>query len=53
MDANLFTAYHYLSSAIAQAFAVLIALTAMFYIYRRNALQTKMRETVRLVGADF
>ncbi|MEA3311050.1 MAG: hypothetical protein U9Q76_02390 [candidate division WOR-3 bacterium] len=46
MDANLFTAYNYLSSAIAQAFAALIALTAMFYIYRRGALRREIKEIV-------
>lgn len=41
---NLFTAYNYLSSAIAQAFAALIALTAMFYIYRRQMLKNQIKE---------
>jgi uncharacterized membrane protein len=46
MDANLFTAYNYLSSAIAQAFAALIALTAMFYIYRKQTLGKKIEELI-------
>lgn len=36
MNPELLQAYHYLSSAIVQAFAALIALTAMFYVYRRQ-----------------
>ncbi|TET21595.1 MAG: hypothetical protein E3J71_08995 [Candidatus Stahlbacteria bacterium] len=44
MDANLFTAYNYLSSAIAQAFAALIALTAMVYIYRKGIIDNKKKE---------
>lgn len=43
MDANLFTAYNYLSSAIAQAFAALIALTAMFYVYRIGRLKNQIK----------
>ncbi|TKJ42947.1 hypothetical protein CEE36_05525 [candidate division TA06 bacterium B3_TA06] len=42
----LLQAYHYLSSAIAQAFAALIALTAMFYIYRRGVLRSRIKSTV-------
>ena len=48
MDANLLTAYNYLSSAIAQAFAALIALTAMFYIYRMGAIRNQLKEKVNL-----
>jgi len=44
MNPELLAAYHYLSSAIAQAFAALIALTAMFYIYRRGILKKQLDE---------
>jgi len=56
MDANLFTAYNYLSSAIAQAFAALIALTAMFYIYRMGILRnrmSKLKDSIRQGMEDF
>jgi len=46
MNPELLAAYHYLSSAIAQAFAALIALTAMFYIYRMGTLQREIKEIV-------
>jgi steroid 5-alpha reductase family enzyme len=42
MGEHLFTAYNYLSSSIAQAFAALIALTAMFYIYRATKIHELM-----------
>lgn len=42
IELNLLQAYYWLSSAIAQAFAALIALTAVFYIYRRTTLDNKM-----------
>ncbi|MBN2378433.1 hypothetical protein JXM67_01340 [candidate division WOR-3 bacterium] len=56
MDSNLFTAYNYLSSAIAQAFAALIALTAMFYIYRMGILRnrmSKLKDSIRQGMEDF
>lgn len=43
---TLFIAYNYLSSAIAQAFAALIALTAMFYIYKKQALRNQLNDTL-------
>jgi uncharacterized protein (UPF0335 family) len=43
MNPELLAAYHYLSSAIAQAFAALIALTAMFYIYRIGRLKSEKK----------
>ncbi len=46
MDPNLFSAYNYLSSAIAQAFAALIAFTVMVYIYRKGMLQAELKEAV-------
>lgn len=42
MNPDLLPAYYWLSSAIAQAFAALIALTAMFYIYRRTTIDNKI-----------
>lgn len=44
MNPELLQAYYWLSSAIAQAFAALIALTAMFYIYRKRLLQDRIKE---------
>jgi len=46
MNPELLAAYHYLSSAIAQAFAALITLTAMFYIYRRQLLNNQIKDVV-------
>lgn len=45
MEDQLLQAYYWLSSAIAQAFAALIALTGMFYIYRRQELNNRLKET--------
>lgn len=39
MDANLFTAYNYLSSAIAQAFAALCVATAVFFFHRKRDIE--------------
>lgn len=44
MENQLLQGYYWLSSAIAQAFAALIALTAMFYIYRKQALKNQINE---------
>lgn len=56
MNPELLAAYHYLSSAIAQAFAALIALTAMFYIYRVGILRnrmSKLKDSIRQGMEDF
>jgi len=47
MNPELLAACHYLSSAIAQAFAALIALTAIFYIYRIQVLTDHIKEVVK------
>ncbi len=49
MGDQLFTAYNYLSSSIAQAFAALIALTAMFYIYRIGNLVAERKSTAEKI----
>jgi F0F1-type ATP synthase membrane subunit b/b' len=50
MGEHLFTAYNYLSSSIAQAFAALIGLTAVFYFNRRNALRNQIRERIEEIA---
>ncbi|TKJ43415.1 hypothetical protein CEE36_03525 [candidate division TA06 bacterium B3_TA06] len=44
MDANLFTAYNYLSSAIAQAFAALIVVTGIFFFSRKKDIEDFLNE---------
>ncbi len=51
MNPELLAAYHYLSSAIAQAFAALIALTAMFYIYRITKLENEKKKIAEGIRA--
>ena len=43
----------YLSAAIAQTFAALIALTAMFYVYRESKLREERKDYGRRVRAKF
>lgn len=44
MEDQLLQAYYWLSSAIAQAFAALVGLTAIFYIWEKNFLRRSFRE---------
>jgi len=53
MDETLFTVFNYLSAAIAQTFAALIALTAMFYVYRESKLREERKDYGRRVRAKF
>lgn len=43
MDAELLSTYNFLMAAVAQTFAALVALTAMFYIYRLGRTQATMK----------
>ncbi|MBN2380435.1 hypothetical protein JXM67_11605 [candidate division WOR-3 bacterium] len=43
MDAELLSTYNFLMAAVAQTFAALVALSAMFYVYRLNSFDRSQR----------